>query len=785
MSGTNRPAPVLWLCRSALTAILLALTFAIASGPVVADDVDTEARVLQMLAEGSENATVGLYLREIDGVVHASHNENFQFEPASSIKTVHHFYAMRQVQDGTVIDGEPVTLATDVPWLAQDGKFDADGEYIPGGSDCPLTNTVPMTSSLQEILELTMRNSDNATTQAILDFFGKANVDATMAALGMTNSSLNHPIGCGGAAIADPNEFTLVDAGKLHEAVATGYLDEPTRATAYQIMLTDGSTFNSIIDDEADGLGLSAEAISNFKAERRSALKGGSYGLNGQSFRSVVGWASLGFKDANCAVDTREYVYGAFIHDSDSPPDVGIRAAGVELFREQIRNGLESWAECEADLEVIDVDFVNPPDEIDVNTPVPVTVSVSVRNNGPASSVDSNVDIQVIAPPTCSADPASQIAPVQNLTSGETVAVERTVDISCPHPSFHSFQVIAEITPQNENVVDPVDDNNSESETLTVGVVAWADVAVVDWDFGELEDAGLGDLLVSEPFVFNAPATYMNFGDTLLGLYHDPVSTDVTRSITVPDGIAGSVHVTHHELNATIVVSVPNEPDQVFPNQPPGTVVEVDGPATISVEYIVSPLAVGEPRTVNQEFNLHCTGPGVYDIEFTNRIVPNDIHVHDPDPSNNTLTVERAVECVTPVQINIRPGNKHNFVNPISNQRLPVAILTTEAGEYDLPVAFDATSIDHQTARFGTLPVLQSGAGSPATPDKSFIRDAHEMDDKTKDGDLDMVLLFGISGSGIDQSTSDACVTGSYVDIDGEVYTFLGCDFVQVQGGGN
>jgi hypothetical protein len=133
------------------------------------------------------------------------------------------------------------------------------------------------------------------------------------------------------------------------------------------------------------------------------------------------------------------------------------------------------------------------------------------------------------------------------------------------------------------------------------------------------------------------------------------------------------------------------------------------------------------------------------------------------------------------VQINFRPGNGQNFINPNSNERVPLTILTTGAREYDLPVAFDATQVDFSTVRFGTQETLNDGGGTLAAPDKDFIRDAHDLDDKTKDGDLDMVLLFDILESGVDENTTEVCVVGSSLGDDDNSHTFFGCDTVEVK----
>ena len=55
------------------------------------------------------------------------------------------------------------------------------------------------------------------------------------------------------------------------------------------------------------------------------------------------------------------------------------------------------------------------------------------------------------------------------------------------------------------------------------------------------------------------------------------------------------------------------------------------------------------------------------------------------------------------------------------------------------------------------------------------------MDDKTKDGDDDMVLLFKITDTGVEDGTTELCVLGSYLGEDGNVYSFFGCDFVEIK----
>jgi hypothetical protein len=736
----------------------------------LADHVSAADRMLELMAAAHEGGTSGFYLREIGGAVHLAENETFAYEPASTIKALVHFHAMRQVQDATVIDGDVVTLGRQIPleWATV------------GDGSCPQP-AAPTTGSLETGLTAMMVPSDNPWTQALRDFFGDGAIDATRQAFGMDDSVLQHRIGCGADAVANPNRLTLVDGGKMYEAVSAGYLTGAARDAAYFIMLDDAALFNTMIDEEAAGLGLSAGGVSEFKARRRSALKAGSYGLSTGLYRSVAGWAELAYKDASCALAEREYVYGAFIHAADTLTGMGIRALGVETFREQVRGGLESWAACEADLRIVSPQVLDLPGPLHVNELVAFTVRQTFWNDGPAPSVDAILTTTMSAPDDCTVNPSQDVRLVPGVGS-ETVQVDIPFTLTCSDPSNHLFQLSGEIMPADPAIVDPDLDNNTNSIYVTRAFIAYADLAVTGWDFSELDGAGLGDLMVGETFTFVTGKTVRNFGDTELDLYHDPADVLVRRTMVVPDGIRGSVRVGVDEPLAQVVVQREGQADEIHDNVAPGTVVEAVGPATVMVNFRLDGLAVDEERAVAEEFGIECLAGGWHQLAFSNEVTAVDPHLLDPDPDNNLLEVERDVECVVPVQINIRPGNRHNQINPTSQQSVPVAVLTTDADEYDLPLAFDATAIQPASARFGTLGVLGLGGGSGAT--QSFARDSFEMDDRTRDGDTDLVLHFGIAGTGADAATDALCVVGQFLADGGALHTFLGCDMVDPRGPG-
>jgi hypothetical protein len=771
----ERPLRTLFLAGLAAIALLvLSASTLVGAGP--------QERVLELLDEAvdGDEVVVGLYLRQIDGATIAAVNEHFQFEPASSIKALIHFHAVRQVQDGAVIDGAVVTFDRLIPWFT-----DQNGS-------CP-----PLTGPDQDVLSVglweMMVNSDNRWTQAMRDFFDDDAIDATRASLGMHDTKLSHLIGClvseppdgHTRGIDDPNQFTLADAGLLYEAVAAGYLDEQHRAEAFALMSSDLGDFNALVDEEAAGLGLRAEAIASFKAQRSSALKGGSYGGGGFSYRSVAGWAEIPWRDtATCDVASREYVYGAFIHRADSIDDgfMGIRPLGVELFREEIRAALESWAACEADLRITSSVVVDPPESLDVKTESDLTVRVAMQHLGPADPVDAVLTVTPTVPDDCTVTPGERTEDVLAMESGVLAVRELTFSVACDDPSFHQFQFASEIGfPEGSPLEDPDLTNNTGFAQATIPVIAYADLAILDWDFSELDAAGIAHLLVGQDFWFDTTKTVTTLGDTEMELYEDPVDAVITKSIHVPEGVEALFRIGAGDVPATVTVERDGEIVSEIIYVVPGGVIRTAGEAIVTVAFGADALLVSQDREIAEEFGITCLGPGSFDLTFHNSITPLDEHVLDPDETNNIATVVRTVECATPVQINIRPGNARNQIVMNSSAFVPVAILTTDEGEYDLPLAFDATTVDHTTVRFGTVAVLNEGGGSAVAPDRDFIRDSFEMDDQTKDGDLDMVLLVTVPGSGIDADAEEACLTGQYVGEDNQTYTFFGCDFISVR----
>jgi hypothetical protein len=299
-------------------------------------------RLGSILGFGSCGVT-GAYVKEVAGPTIASLNRQFVFEPASTVKALHHTHAMIQ------IDSQSSSFDDEIPWCP-DPILNSDGS----ASSCPQTSCPFETIALDSALEEMMQDSDNRTTDAVGRWFGVANINATAQALGMPNTQLNHTLGCGGPV---SNELTLTDIGRLYEQVATGLLSAESREDFYSLMAGRDYDFsgvwgslNTIITQEAQALGVTTARRNQFASKIKLSYKAGGYTLNCNptclEYRSLGGWISMPACEGGNEVE-REYVYGFFIEGCSSKSSADSRFAAVraELVREQIRDALATYAD--------------------------------------------------------------------------------------------------------------------------------------------------------------------------------------------------------------------------------------------------------------------------------------------------------------------------------------------------------------------------------------------------------------------------------------------------------
>jgi hypothetical protein len=281
------------------------------------------------ILRNGNDGVVGLYLKEVNGSVRANLQENFVFEPASTIKTLMHAHAMREMLLGNANLSENLTVFTGSP------------------NSCP-TYTSPSLFGMPAVLDKMMVDSNNNHTMAIRDHFGAGAIAATAATLGMNNTQIIHTLGCGGP---PANSMTLVDGGLLHEAVANGYLGS-FRDTFYDIMLNSvsgygGNRLGMIIDQEGASVGLSSFLIADFKSLMEMAYKGGSYGYGSTSldyYYSVLAWSKIPFISGG-VLSPKEFVSGVFIHHAsdETTMPATMDTASAELLRDEIRAALLTW----------------------------------------------------------------------------------------------------------------------------------------------------------------------------------------------------------------------------------------------------------------------------------------------------------------------------------------------------------------------------------------------------------------------------------------------------------
>lgn len=196
-------------------------------------------------------------------------------------------------------------------------------------------------------------------------------------------------------------------------------------------------------------------------------------------------------------------------------------------------------------------------------------------------------------------------------------------------------------------------------------------------------------------------------------------------------------------------------------------------------------LLVEESRENNQIYTITCLEPGLHQATFTSSIEPLSaavIEPHETDTnieSNNTKAFILEVDCAVPVTINNKPKSFPNSINTKQNGVIPVAVLTTEQGEYGNPIAFNAQTILPLTVHYGIESLASFDNGAIEAHGRMHIEDSYELDEKTKDKDLDAVFHFPAQGTGLVPGDTKTCIKGKFTD-NGNTFTFFGCDSVNI-----
>ncbi|WP_404953411.1 hypothetical protein [Streptomyces sp. 147326] len=389
----------------------------------------------------------------------------------------------------------------------------------------------------------------------------------------------------------------------------------------------------------------------------------------------------------------------------------------------------------------VGVAVTDNPDPVAAGTDVVYTAIVTNHGFKPAAAVTlvdtlpSQVSY-VSDDAACHASGATVTCGVGDLLAGAS----RTVTITAHVPADLVYDAGGPVTLTNRAVVDnlagpdPVADN--DSATTDTRVIAVADLAVTS-------------------FAPTAPPTQVLIGQTV----------DVTLHSTVANNGPSS------PMDAVVVTAATADPGAtVTPS---------------SSTRNVPALAVGAPQSFDSTFTLGCAQPGSHSYRFTASITPARPDDTDPVAANNHRPAEFTLDCVVPVAINIKPGGNPNSIN-IPADTVPVGALTTRAGEFALPLAFNATTIQPLTVRFGPRGVVYGGTGgSTEVHDRGHVEDLVERTttpvERVRDGDPDMMLHFASAPSGLRRGDTEACAKGSFIDgATGRTYRFFGCDAVRI-----
>lgn len=310
-------------------------------------------RVRDYMAGQATTGTYGFKLKRVGGAVLASLNENFVFEPASSMKILHGAYTIRDCALGARTLSDQIQVnntCTSTYW----------------NNVCPDDNPAcsPGPEPLRATVRRMLQNSHNGRTQTIEQLHGRTTLNNFAAgAAGLPDTHINHTLGC--LCGNTPNTTTAADLTDFYEQIVDGtHFNTAWSDTLYGLMANvtawgyssspDGAfyTLGQVINQEAAGTSLMPAEIADFRSAVRYAVKGGGYGCDGTMYRCSAGWASLPYRvsigSAWFTID-RDFTFTTFVNGGTDPGATVAYPASEEILREQIREALQSWdASCAA-----------------------------------------------------------------------------------------------------------------------------------------------------------------------------------------------------------------------------------------------------------------------------------------------------------------------------------------------------------------------------------------------------------------------------------------------------
>ena len=240
-------------------------------------------------------------------------------------------------------------------------------------------------------------------------------------------------------------------------------------------------------------------------------------------------------------------------------------------------------AETIADVAKVEMQILDGPENLEVNTPTDISVRVVIENLGPADVVDVEDQLVAVLQDDCAAtDPTKSFS--ATLERDVPVSRDFTFTITCSRPSDHVFTFEDEVSITTPGVTDPNLLNNERSETHRAPVHASTDLAA-------------NATLVCDP----------------------ETDVDVEATCTV------DVTVTNDgfgPIDATTATQL----------DLPSDCVSVPDLATTRLADLESP----ESRTFTESFGVTCTHRSFHEIQASVAVTADDPHVFDTNEDNNS-----------------------------------------------------------------------------------------------------------------------------------------------------
>jgi len=315
---------------------------------VVNDNADAANQRVRALARASQklrDARFGMFVKPIGGPPSASLGADRVFEPASVMKTLHHLYLHTRLEANPAENLAAAVTFPDCPAAGATGECAVGKQpkdVCPTRAGVSATGTMTLDNADRQMMAV----SDNRTTFAIEQRYGRTVLNLFAPSIGAVNTRINQNVGCWGP----DNEITLNDLSRMIEGAHDGSL-LPTLAvrTRFFDTLIQGNSVSAalqaLVTEEA-GLAGKAGVVAEFVANMQNRAKGGSYNSGQRAVRANFGRMLIPFK-AGGVVQQRAFSYGSFYNcedcRNDAPTGDAYGKAAVEQFRAPIRAALATW----------------------------------------------------------------------------------------------------------------------------------------------------------------------------------------------------------------------------------------------------------------------------------------------------------------------------------------------------------------------------------------------------------------------------------------------------------